>query len=502
MSSHESPPPFDVSQRTLTEKTARGFVYLLMQSVGNLTLGVGLQIILAQLLSKSDFGIYAMAVAFNGVAIVIQFGGVREVLIARHQAYRRWANAAFWLSTSIGLIVGCVVAALAPVAAWWFKEPRVIPLVLLMALVIPVGSAGVVGEARLRGQLRFRAVAAIDFAWFAILISLTIVFAALGKGPLSFVLPRLIADPARLVVVLLLTRPPVRFAPQFRRWKFLIGDSTRAIVASLVELGVEIGDYLVLGRYHPSDTVGIYYFAYSVSRKPMAVFYKCVGGVLFPALATLQTESKRQVDAFLRAMRVQALMAVPVCAVVIAIADPAFRAALPEKWFPSIPVLQIVCAGMLFRITGWSCRSLLKAQGRFRTYLGLQAVYTALFIAAAWVASVRAPENEAPVWLAVAVVCVFAVMEPIFAYQTVHPGGGRMRDLVAVHFRPLIITALAVGPAWLVSRLVPEWPAQHWIRLFTILLITMVMYPTLTRWIAPDLWNEVKERVRGFLRTR
>ncbi|MHC4305874.1 MAG: oligosaccharide flippase family protein, partial [Planctomycetota bacterium] len=225
MSEELTPSPGPSTRGSLTHTTARGFAYMLVQSGGTALINFGGFIILGWLLFEQDFGLYALTMTIAAMAALIERIGINTILVRRYRKYARWANPALWMSLSIGMISGLVMAVAAPLGERFYGAEGLTGLILVVAPSLPLIAVAAVPEARLQAQLRFRLLAAIRFGLLSGMMLLTIIFALLDFGPYSFVIPRPIMQALRLIVLWWVARPPVRWSPQLRRWRHMLTDS-------------------------------------------------------------------------------------------------------------------------------------------------------------------------------------------------------------------------------------------------------------------------------------
>ncbi|HVF10908.1 MAG TPA: oligosaccharide flippase family protein, partial [Abditibacteriaceae bacterium] len=111
----------------LGRKTARGFAWLVAQTLGTRMASAVEQIILAWLLLPQDFGLVALAYTVTQFIDIVQQAGLRDVLIQRQAHFNYWANPAFWMSAVMGLAASLLMAAAAPLAASLYKAPQLTP---------------------------------------------------------------------------------------------------------------------------------------------------------------------------------------------------------------------------------------------------------------------------------------------------------------------------------------------------------------------------------------
>jgi len=494
-----SDPP--TAAATLTQRTSRGYAYMLAQTFGAQAVTVGGYVALGWLLFEEDFGLYALTTTISTGAELVQRVGLRTILIHRKRHFDRWGNAAFWMSLCLGLAAALAMALLAPIAAldWFYGEPRLPGLILVLALCMPFRAMTIVPESRLMADLRFRYLAGTRLLVVVTMMALTILFAALGFGPYSFVIPFPIVEALRLAVLWRAAAPRIRLDLHLRRWRYMVGDSAVLFVANFSQYVTNQCDYVVLGLFHADYVVGLYFFAYNLSRRATRLLTTSLRDVLFPALSSIQDEPERQTRAFLRASRLLAIVGVPACLVQAAAAEPLFSAVLPrDRWDDAVPLVQILSIGAVFRTMGMPAFSLLRAQGRFRALTGLNLLVAALFLVGVIVGAALG----AATGVAFAVALLMAVTGPLQIYIAIRHGGGGWRDVFAVHAVPCAIGAIAVGGAWGLARLVPAWPARDWIQLVLIPVAATTLYLPLIRLAAADDCADLVQRLRAILQRR
>jgi PST family polysaccharide transporter len=471
---------------------------MLAQAIGSQLINVGGYVVLGWLLLEGDFGLFALAMTVAEAAALLERIGINAILVRRYRGYTRWANPALWISLTIGLFAGAAMAAAAPLAGLIYGKKELVGLTLILALTLPLDAVCAVPEARIRAELRFRLLAAVRFSFLTGWMLLTILFAALEFGAYSFVLPRPILQAARLVFVWWIARPPVRWSPQFRRWRYMLTDAAHLGLFNASNFLMNQSSYVILGLLHTDAVVGLFYFGFTVSQRAVVTLTFNLRDVLFPALSSIQDYPARQVAAFLRASRLAALVGIPACLLLAASAEPGFNAFLPERWRGAIPVVQILSLGAVFRLMGRPALALILAQGRFRTLLVLGIALCVLFILCVTAGALIGEATS----VAVAMALFMAIADPVQMYVAIRPGGGRWRDVRTVFAAPLGIGIAAVATAWLIGNALPAMPGRDWAQLVVIPLVSAPLYIALIRRAARDDWADLMERFRSLLRRR
>lgn len=482
---------------SLTSSTAQGFLWLFGNTVGSKVVNVVGNIALAWLLLEEDFGLIGLAYTFTVFSTMLSNASIRDVLVHRHTSFRLWSNAAFWMTITIGIATAIVVTAMGPIAAMLYDEPRLIGLIAILSLNTPLGGLAVVSESRLHAELRFRTIAVFGVCTVTSLIGGKVALAWLGYGAYSFAIPEPAVRLVRSAVIIFIAPPIVRRSPQLRRWKYLIGDSMRIIGANALTTLTVIGDCFVLGLWHGTEVVGLYYFALRNSSQTIHLFTQNMASVLFPSLNKLKADAPRQTQAFLRASRVLALAGVPFCFLQAGLADPVVRLLFEERWYPSIPVLQILSIGMALRLVTEPSYSMLKAQGRFgalwKLTLIAAVVYYAFIIAGALCGGAIGVSVALALWL--------ILFGPIQLYVAIRAGRAGMRDVARVYGAPVILGGVAVGAGAALASLVPAtFPLRVWFQMAIVVVTTAAIYIPLIRRSSPGDFAEVTTQVRRLAR--
>ena len=109
---------------TLTQKSVRSIGWTSLSSIMAKAVAFASQLVIANLLAPDAFGLLAVASSVAAVLMVVQQGGIAQVLISRPNGIGRLLAIATVTSTALGLIVAAVVVGLAPYLAVWLEEPR------------------------------------------------------------------------------------------------------------------------------------------------------------------------------------------------------------------------------------------------------------------------------------------------------------------------------------------------------------------------------------------
>jgi O-antigen/teichoic acid export membrane protein len=382
VASDTSVAPASTETTSLRHRTVLGVFWLAMQSVATRGVVMIQQLLLAWLLAKEDFGLIALTYTVSTFVNLLANPGIDTVLVQRQRRFRLWATPAFWLGMTTGIAGMIVMAVAAPIAAWAYGQPKLVGLILVLAMGAPLQTLQIVPRANLQSAMRFRSLVSLNFVGNVLTAIFSVLLAFFGFGAYSFAIPVPIVAGLVAILAWKLAGTSIHRNPRFGRWKYLLADSAAMGGTQFMFTLIGQGDYLCLGLAGVSEaSIGVYYFAYRLSTQSFSLIANAVPMVLFPSLSQLVLDPHRQLRATLRASRLLAVVAVPFCLLQILLAEPVIRLLCPPRWLDAVVPLQILTVGMMINAPAWPCTSLMMAQRRFRDLLRVATTYAAAFVA-------------------------------------------------------------------------------------------------------------------------
>lgn len=142
-------------EKSLGLHLLHGSFWMIATRWGMRLTGVVSTVILARLLTPSDFGIVAMAMIVVGILEVMNQTGQKVVIIRHPDPVRADYDTCWTMSVLIGLGIAVLVIAASPLAERYYHDPRVIPVMQCLALRSALGGFENVGVLDFRRNLRF-----------------------------------------------------------------------------------------------------------------------------------------------------------------------------------------------------------------------------------------------------------------------------------------------------------------------------------------------------------
>ena len=426
-----------------------GAVTMTAQALG-LVLHLSATVILARLLTPGDYGLVAMVTAVTGFAALFQDAGLSAATVQRAEVTHAQVSTLFWVNVAVSVVLGSVVAALAPAVAWFYGEPRLTAVTAIAGATFLFGGLAVQHAALLRRQMRFAALAGVQLGAQAVglVVGLAAAWAGAGYWALVALSAASAAANATLVWLACGWRPgrPARadgVGGLLRFGGHLTGFNTANYVASNAA-------NVLIGRWWGAGPLGLYSRAYALLVLPLRQVNGPFAAVMVPALSRLADDPVRRERAYLRSAGAVALATMPPAAGMAVAAPDVIAAALGPDWGGVVPIfrwltlyafVQPVC-----NTFGW----LFLASGRTRemSRWGLAA-------ACAVAAGSAAATPFGPAAVAAAYAAVGLASAPVLVAYLWRLGLLDPRRLPAALAPPAAVAAACGAAAWGVAAVLP-----------------------------------------------
>ena len=342
--------------------TAQGAQFL-MQSAAT--------IVLARLLTPTDFGLVAMVTAITSLGQAFADLGLSEATIQHLEISDAQVSNLFWINVTIGLLLTSITAGLAPFLAWFYREPPLRSITLVLSLTFILGGLRVQHDALLRRQMRFRSLAIRDVVAFMVAVPSAILLAWHGAGYWAIVALPMILTAIQVVLSWLM----VGWVPGRPRRDVSVRSMVSFggnVAAAYLVFGINSNaDNVLVGRYWGAGPLGLYSRAYNLLMLPVHQLSGPGRRVVVPGLSRVQEEPERMARYYLRAVNLVMWITAPLFGFLFVGALPVIVLTLGVRWSAASPVFQILVIAALGQMMMESTMWLLVSRGYGRQLLTL-----------------------------------------------------------------------------------------------------------------------------------
>lgn len=348
----------------LKKKTISGIIWSFGSQGGKQVSQFIITAVLARLLSPKDFGLLGMATVFTGFVTLFAELGVSGALIQKQNVDDNHLSSAFWLNIVVGIILTLIFIALAPLIAGFYNKPELKPILIVLSFNFVLSSFTVIQQTILTKDMDFRALAVRDVT--AVIISgiVGIYLAYNGHGVWSLVYQLLTFTFVNGFLLWILSKWRPKFIFSITAIKDIFHFSANMTGFNI--LGYFSGniDYLLIGRFLGSESLGYYTLAYKLMMVPLRNVTAVISKVMFPVFSQIQNDLEKVCKTYLKMIKAIAFITVPAMFGLFVIAPEFINIIYGPKWSPVIGLVKIFCFCGIAQSIGGTVVNIRLSQGK------------------------------------------------------------------------------------------------------------------------------------------
>jgi O-antigen/teichoic acid export membrane protein len=434
-----------------TDGVARASRHTLVAQLATQVSRLAVSVILARLLTPSDFGVVAAAMVVMVVVWQLTDLGTSAVVIQRDVVDDALVSSLFYFNLLLGAGLSATMFAVASPLAAVMGQPPAAPAIQALASVCFLGAVGNMHHALLRRTMQFGRLATINIANAVVSGAVGISLAVAGAGIWA-----LVAGTVAGVAVSTATawwyeawRPSATFS--LRRLRTVARFSVHFFYSSALAVGFAQLDKVIISRVLGSAPLGTYTVAQRTVTSPVNTVGEAVSTVSFSAFAREQNNAEALRAGATRAAGVVALVVLPSMVGLAVLAEEAVAVVYGPRWEAATPVIQVLAPVAAVQAISRVTASVMLAMGR-SDWLYRWALAYCLVGAAVMLVSARWGLVGVSLGLAL-VVALLTPFEMMMALALIDMRLGTYLRSLLPH---VVISAVMAGAAWLAAA-VAEW---------------------------------------------
>jgi len=452
------------TDQNLTRVAMRGMVWALSGHAAVTAMSLIAQIVLGWYLSQDDFGVYALAIGLTNILQVCRDGGA-AIWLARQppDEFRENSGPAFWTVVFLAALVTAAMLVVAPLAAGVYQDRTIAWLILISALATPLEAVSIIPIVDLQVHMRFAELAKLRALNGLVRHGLAVLFAILGFGPFSFVIPVVMVAVIQATILYVITKiQPWRSAPTWNRCRGVLRQSGWALAGTLANAVFRQVDYLALGLVATTNVVGIYFFAYQLSIQPILLLSQNLRRIVLPTFSRVQDDPPRRTRAALRGITVIAFLSTTVTCWIALSIELLERFIWNGLWADATSPVRALCVAMPFHLLVLFARMVIQSTGKFQVValtIGIRGMGLGMVVLLCGRSSSPSASGVA-VWVATYLILSGLIEAVIHFRQSKIPVCAAMTSFLAPY---VFISASAMLVHWAASNWLEHQP--NWVQL-------------------------------------
>ncbi len=318
----------------------------MLGQAGRLALQVLSVVILARLLSPTDYGLMALALTVVALGEVFRDFGLSTAAIQAPHITRAQQSNLLWINVGLGATLALIIVASAPLLHHLERYSPVVGLLQVLSVTFIINGVLAQYRADLSRRLRFGALAVSDVVGAAVGVASAIAAALAGAGVWALAVQQLagVITTAALAILFAgwLPRWPDRSADVRPMVRFGVG----MVGTQLLGYGNNYVDtYTVALRFGPVP-LGLYDRAFQLLMQPLNQFLNPTTSVAVPLLSRLTPGGEEANRLLLRGQAALGYTLMAVAAFAAGAAPAIIALALGPRWSEAAPLFAVLaCAG-------------------------------------------------------------------------------------------------------------------------------------------------------------
>lgn len=363
-----------MSEDKLKQQTKRGLYWSFFNQFANYGMQFCVGVVMARLLSPSDYGITALPAVFMSIAWIFQNSGLRDALVRKTDMKEEDLSTAFYYSIAIGVFLYLALFFSAPWIADFYKTPVLVPLIRVTALTFLWGPLNTSQNVILKRKLDFKTPAKISIYTKILSAIVGVSMAYIGYGLWALVISGVLSSFLDLVLSWLVVRWVPKTGWSKKSFKYLWGYGNKLIASGLLDTLYNNITPIFIGKYYSPSDLGVYNRACGYAAMPSQNLTGVIQSVTFPVLSKMQHDDEQLARNYRKILKATAFIVFPLMLMLSALARPLVLVMITSKWEPCIILLQLLCFSMMWYPIHAINLNLLQVKGRSDLFLRLEII--------------------------------------------------------------------------------------------------------------------------------
>lgn len=358
----------------MNNNVVKNFLWRFFERCGAQFVTLIVSIVLARILTPSDFGTVSLIMVFTTILQVFVDSGLGTALIQKKDADDLDFSSVFYFNFAICLILYLGMFIASPFIAKFYKDISLTPIIRVISLTIVMSGVKGIQQSYVSRNMLFKKFffATLGGTLFSAVLGIGMAYA--GFGVWSIVAQQL-SNTAIDTLILWITvdwRPKRMFS--WQRLKSLLSYGWKLLVSSLLDTIYNNLRNLIIGKIYTSSDLAYYNQGDKFPKVIVMNINASIDSVLLPSMSGEQENKDRVKSMTRRAIKTSTYIMAPLMMGLLFCAEPIVRLLLTDKWLPCVPYLRIFCFTYMFWPIHTANLNAIKAMGRSDLFLKLEII--------------------------------------------------------------------------------------------------------------------------------
>ncbi|WP_430934253.1 lipopolysaccharide biosynthesis protein [Saccharicrinis sp. 156] len=368
--------PFEVfdsgfDKNGLKKAAVKGSMALMISQGSSFGLSLLNTIVLARLLSPSDFGIVGMVTVFINFMVLFKDAGLSTATIQQDTISRDLISNLFWFNCLISIGLGVVIILSSPLVATFYNEPELTLVTSAISISFIVQGLTIQHNALLQRHLKFTSIAIVDIIAHVSSLVVAIVMAYGGYRYWAIIGGGI----ARAFTMLFLTIYVCPWVPGklvrgtgVKKMMMFGGHITGSYIVGYIARNL---DKVLIGKVIGAAALGVYTRAFTLLTQPLAQIRGPLTTLSMPVMCNLKNDPDRYRNYFRQLLDISISLTLPITIYCFLESEFLINTLLGPKWQDAIPIFKVLSIGGIFVAISGAPGLVMLSQGLSKRYMNL-----------------------------------------------------------------------------------------------------------------------------------
>ena len=357
-----------------SNRTLVNFIWRFAERCGAQLVTFIVSIVLARILTPSDYGTIALVTVFTTILQVFIDSGLSTALIQKKDADDLDFSSVFYFNFVICIILYLIMFVSAPFIADFYKDSSLVSIVRVISLTLIISGVKGVQQSYVSRHMLFKRFffSTLGGTIFSAVLGIIMAYAGFGVWAIVF---QQLSNNAIDTLILWITvkwRPIKKFS--WSRLKNLLSFGWKMLASSLLDTVYNNLRNMIIGKLYTSADLAFYNQGDRFPKLIVTNINTSIDSVLLPTMSNEQDNHVRVKDMTRRAIKISTYIMAPLMIGLAFCAKPIVQIVLTDKWLPCVPYLQTFCISYLFWPIHTANLNAIKAMGRSDLFLKLEVI--------------------------------------------------------------------------------------------------------------------------------
>lgn len=334
-----------------------------MDRYASLVVSILSSMVIARILTPEDIGVFSVTMVLISFVATVRDLGAGQYLIQEKELTTDRIRAVWAVQLGLGMFLAMLVLAASVPVASFYKEPRMLHIMLVVAVNYVINPFGSLTYAWQMREMRFDTLAIVRFTSTLVGGIVGVAMAWFGHGPISLAYGALGSTLVNAGMAIFFRPKDFPWLPGTKEIRRVLAFGSRLTGSSILQTVAASAPELLLGKLQSMTAVGLFSRATGLVSMFGRIVLEGMNVVAISWFAKQSRENESITPAFLTATSYATALGWAFCLGVIFLAHPTIHMMYGDQWGGAVDLTRVIALALACSLPSALCHPALMARG-------------------------------------------------------------------------------------------------------------------------------------------